>query len=60
MIVFFKNYQNAEKKFQQKNLMNLFKKKNDEELEFETADMEENDEQVWIRKDGKLVLVEED
>ena len=40
--------------------MNLFKKKNDEELEFETADMEENDEQVWIRRDGKLVLVEED
>lgn len=40
--------------------MNLFKKKNNEELEFETTDMEENDEQVWIRKDGKLVLVEED
>lgn len=40
--------------------MNLLKKKKIEELEFETADIEENDEQVWVRKDGKLVLVEED
>jgi len=41
--------------------MSIFKKKKiDEELEFETADTTENDEQVWIRKDGKLVLVEED
>lgn len=40
--------------------MSIFKKKNNEELEFETADIEENEEQVWIRKDGKLVLVEED
>ena len=35
-------------------------RKTAEELEFETADIEENDEQVWVRKDGKLVLVEED
>lgn len=41
--------------------MSIFKKKIlDEQLEFETADIEENDEQVWIRKDGKLILVEED
>lgn len=40
--------------------MSLLKKKKIEELEFETADIEENDEQVWVRKDGKLVLVEED
>ena len=41
--------------------MALLKKKKIEELvEFETADEKENDEQVWIRKDGKLVLVEED
>ena len=40
--------------------MGLLKKKKIEELEFETADIEENDEQVWVRKDGKLILVEED
>ena len=41
--------------------MGLLKKKKIEELvEFETADEKENDEQIWVRKDGKLVLVEED
>ena len=41
--------------------MALLKKKKIEELvEFETADEKENDEQIWVRKDGKLVLVEED
>ena len=40
--------------------MALLKKKKIEELEAETADIEENVEQVWVRKDGKLVLVEED
>lgn len=40
--------------------MALLTKKKIEELETEAADIEENDEQVWVRKDGKLVLVEED
>ena len=40
--------------------MSIFKKKQEELIEFELADEKENDEQVWVRKDGKLVLVEED